>query len=271
MAIHVPTHVPTSFSSWDIWEDINQPGSWSKIFEMAGRPSQRTSYMSSTLVENGMGTELLRLYSDIVSHNDFDAKTAIQNLTEFKLGGAINIAVNQDRNIGLVWNYRPIVRWSKIDEYRDIWRKYAHIPSKELEPEKILNFLREVVPLLGQWSLEMPRGYGSVTKSAMQTAIDEAEEELLVQCTELSRIGMLGEDTAQNPALNDYCVAIMNVRGKPSKPRDLWEKIAARAEWIGRAEFDQAVRKGHIVDPFTLAAMEMLRIYAHAVYFHLAA
>lgn len=266
MSIQVPTTIPITFDCWD--NDVeNATDDWHQRFLLAGRPSQRTEYGDGGIaVENGLGKELLRLYADIVSHTDFDATRAIQNLTEFKLGGAINIAVNQDWMLGLVWNYRPVIPRSKIPAYREIWQKYAHVPSKDFNPEKLYGFLDEAVPLLGQWSLELPRGYGEVTKTAAQSAAAEVEEELQVQCLDVQLLGLMGEDMAQNPALNTYNYVRMNVRGKPTNGRDLWEKIAAKAEWLTLAELYQAIRDGYVIDPFTLTGLKMLEIFKPDVY-----
>lgn len=266
MALQVPTNPASSFDYLD-----NVDTQWVRLFHEAGRKSQRHPCGSSLLVENGMATELLRFYADILSHNDFNAAKAVQNLTEFKHGGAINVALDQDFRIGLIWNYRPLIRRERVADYRAAWKRFAHVPSKGVDDAKVLGFLKEVVPMLGAWSLELARGYGSPTATAAQTSRSEAEEELLVRCTEVRPLTLMGEDGAQNPAPNDIFLVFMDVKGKPTKPVDLWEKIGARAVWTTMSEYEQAVRDGHIVDPYTPMGIEMLRIFDRETYDKVAA
>lgn len=250
-------------SLYDFWGSEND---WPDVFDKLRRPSQTTDYGVAKLVERGDGAELLRIYADMVAYVNVGDPKAVQNTAEFKLGGAISVALNQENKIGVLWNGRAVIPREKMAEYQAIWRKYAHVPSKGRELKKVTAFLREVAPLIGKWSLELARGYGEVTKTAAQSGAAEAEEELLVQCLDVQELGMMGEDTAQNPALNAYYYVRMNVQGKPSVGRDLWEKIAQRAEWLTLSELYQAVRDGHILDPHTLAGLKMLEIYKPEVY-----
>ncbi len=264
MGLTRPTHVPSTFDYWD-----NDATRWPELFR-GKRPSQRKEYLSSVAIENGTGTELLRFYADIISHTDFDVAKAVQNTTEFKYGGAINVALNQDRKLGLIWSYRPVVPRAKIDDYRVAWKRFAHVPSKEPRPDLVEAFLAEVVPMLGDWSLEFARGYGDVTKTAVQNAENEAEEELQVRCVERFELALIGEDMAQNPALNCYCFARMDVRAKPKVGRDLWEKIAQRAEWLTLSELAQAFQDGHVLDPYTLTALQALQFTRPDLYAQIA-
>ncbi len=269
MALTVPTTVPQQYTAWDVEEEL---GSWSKRFADANRLLQETRLLTGVDVENGAGNMLLRRYASIVAHEGFVAKGAIQNVTEFKLGGVINVALNQGNKLGLVWNYRPIIPREQMPVYRFLWNGCANLLEPKLHPDdpdirlsiekRMLQykaFLLRVAPLLGMWSLELPRGYGDVTKTPVQNAESEAEEELQVRCVERFELGLLGEDTAQNPALNSYCFVRMDVKGKPRQPRDLWEKIAAKAEWLTLSELAQAFKDGHVVDPYTLAALQVLQ------------
>ena len=262
MAPIVPPSDPAA--SFDYLD--NPETQWGYLFREAGRKSQRWQCGSSLLVENGMATELLRFYADILSHNDFNAAKAVQNLTEFKHGGAINVALDQYFRIGLVWNFRPLIRRERVADYRAAWKRFAHVPSKGIDGSRVLAFLKEVVPMLGVWSLELARGYGSPTASAAATGHSEAEEELLVRCTEVRPLTLMHEDTAQVPAPNDIFLARMDVKGRPSKPVDLWEKIGARAVWATMTQYEQAVRDGYIVDPYTPMDIEILRIFDRATY-----
>lgn len=261
MGIITPPTTPLSL--YDFWGSEND---WPAIFEKLGRMSQTTDYGVAKLVERGDGAELLRIYADLVQHANLDDPKPVQNTAEFKFGGVINVALDQDNRIGVLWNQRCVVPREKMPEYQAIWRKYAHVPSNGRKPKNATAFLREAAPLIGAWSLELARGYGNVTKTAAQSAASEAEEELLVQCVEVRELGMLGEDMAQNPAQNVYNFVRMDVKGKPSSGRDLWEKIAMRAEWLTRRELYEAVRAGYVIDPYTLAGVQMLEIYLPEVY-----
>lgn len=257
MALIVPPTDPAV--SFDYLDNIETQ--WGSLFHDAGRKSQRWQCGTSILIENAMASELLRLYADIMSHNNFNAARTIQNLSEFKHGGAIIVALNELFLVGLVWNYRPIVRRECIDDYRAAWKRLAHVPSQQVDADKVHCFLEEVVPMLGVWSLELARGYGSPTMTAAQTGITEAEGELQVRCNEVRLVTRMCEDMAQNPAWDDIYLALMDVKGKPTNPVDLWEKIGARAVWVTIREYDQAVREKHIVDPYTPMALDMLRVY----------
>ncbi len=266
-----PPTMPLSL--YDFWGSEND---WPAIFHKLGRMSQTANYplfsspftdaRYAELVERGDGAELLRIYADFVQHTSLDDPRPVQNKTEFKLGGVINFALKQDNRIGVLWNQRCVVPRQKMSEYQAIWRRYAHVPSKGHKPENVIAFLREVAPLIGVWSLELARGYGNVTKTAAESAKAEAEEELLVRCLSVEELGMMGEDVAQNPALNTYSLVRMDVKGRPKVGRDLWEKIAMRAEWLTLGELYQAVRDGHVVDPYTLTGLKMLEIWRPDVY-----
>lgn len=263
----------TPLSLYDFWGSEND---WPGIFDKLGRVSQTANYpifsspytdeCYARLVERGDGGELLRIYADMVQHASFEDPKAVQNTTEFKLGGVVNVALNQENKVGVLWNGRAVIPRAKMAAYQDAWRKHAHVPSKGRQPKKTIDFLREVAPLIGAWSLELARGYGHVTKTAAQSGRAEAEEELLVQCLDVQELGMLAEDLAQNPAQNVYNLVRMDVKGKPPKPVDLWEKIAGRAEWLTLSELYQAVRDGHVIDPYTLTGLKMLEIYRLDVY-----
>lgn len=278
MALIVPTNRQTLFTGWDAEAG---DGSWMERFLAAGRPSQNTVLLTGLDVENGMGNQILRRYSPMVSHNSaFGADGAVHNMTEFKQGGGINVALDQHNRIGLIWNWRCFIPEKDMPEYQAIWRECSKL-HKDVEKkvrlsdeERLLqykDFLLRVSKLMGTWSLELARGYASPTKTPAQTGANEAEEELQVKCLSVDLFCKMGEDGAQNPALNDYWLARMDVKSKPTTKRDLWENIAQRAEWLTLAEFHQAMVDGYILDPYTPAALYQLMVRKPDVYAKLAA
>ena len=281
MPVTIPSTVPQRYTAWDIESGT---GSWALRFAEAQRSSQELRLGTGFDVENGKGDTLLRRYGSVVGHDNFSAANAVQNMTEFKLGGVINVALDQEGKLGLVWNYRPIVPREKMAEYREIWKSTSKLledrtdsrdPDVRLSDDKRLlqykAFMLRATQLLGAWSLEFARGYGDVTKTPEQNAQNEAEEELQVRCTERFELAVIGEDMAQNPALNSYCFARMDVKGKPKVGRDIWEKIAMRAEWLTLSEVAQAFKDGHILDPYTLTALQALQFLRPDLYASIAA
>ncbi len=278
MAFIVPQDRRTFFTPWDVQGGLRN---WPDLFAAAGRSSQNVSLHTGVDVENGKGDQLLRRYAAMVSHNAaFDADGAVQNMTEFKMGGGINVAIDQHGRLGLIWNWRCFVPAEHMAEYQALWRECSRIhedPEKKvrLSDEKRLvqykAFLLRVSKFMGTWSLELARGYASPTKTAAQTGAGEAEEELRVKCLSVEPLCKMGEDGAQNPALNDYWIAMMDVQGKPTTKRDLWENIAQRAEWLTRSELHKAMADGYVLDPYTPAALYQLMVRRPDVYDKLAA
>ncbi len=270
MGLTVPTHVPIVF---DWYDNMSGEHPWLDRLAFAGRNPQTTPILTGFDVENGLGNQLLRRYAQLVGHTHFAGKNAVVNMTEFKLGGVINIALNQDGLVGLIWNYRPIIPRKNMEKYRAAWRDTCMVRtddgkrlSSEVLEQQFREFLTRVTPLVGMWSLELARGYAEATKTVEQSAQGEGEEELLVECTSVEFLDLVAEDTAQNPALNAYHYARMDVKGRPTTKRDLWENIAQRAEWLTLGEIYQAVRDGHLIEPYTLTGLKVLEIYMPEVY-----
>lgn len=261
-----PEGRPATFHFWDGLEY-----DWAQLFAGVGRSSQRITVGTGTNVVNAKGDSILRRYRDVMNGDPADPIKALQNLTELKLGGVVNLALNQRNEMGFVWNFRPVVPFALAAEYRNAWRAAEYVPGAPDADDKEAAFLATVRPLIGQWSLETPRGYGSVSSHSIDaTSKVRAEGKLLVTVQSQQRLGMLHEDMAQNPAPNDYYVVRMDVQGKPVDPNDVYQRIAAKAIWLTRREFDQAVRDGHVTDPYSLAMLEMCRIYAPDVYLTIA-
>lgn len=278
MALIVPQNRQTFFTPWDVQGGLRN---WPDLFAAAGRSSQNVSLHTGVDVENGKGDQLLRRYAAMVSHNAaFDADGAVQNMTEFKQGGGINVALDQHGRIGLIWNWRCFIPEKDMAEYQAIWRECSKLHTDQekkvrlSDEERLLqykDFLLRVSKLMGTWSLELARGYASPTKTPAQTGANEAEEELQVKCLSVDLLCRMGEDGAQNPALNDYWLARMDVKSKPTTKRDLWENIAQRAEWLTLREFHQAMADGYVLDPYTPAALYQLMVRRPDVYKNLAA
>lgn len=267
MFISPPSTRPSKFHFWDGLEY-----DWAQLFAGVGRSSQRIAVGTGTNVMNAKGNSILRRYRDVMNGDPADPIKALQNFTELKKGGVVNLAINQHGDMGLVWNYRPVVPFAAAAEYRAAWDAAEYVPGAADAAEKEAAFLERVRPLIGQWSLEAPRGYGNVALPTADAASKaKVEGKLLVEVLSQQRLGMLHEDMAQNPAPNDYFIVRMDVQGKPVESTDIYQRIAAKAVWLTRSEFDQAVRDGHVTDPYSLAALEMARIYAPDVYATLSA
>ncbi len=262
-----PAERPAKFHFWDGLEYA-----WEDLFSGVGRQSQRAAVGTGTNVINAKGDAILRRYRDVMIGDPADAAKVLQNFTEFKQGGVVNLALNQHNDMGFVWNFRPVVPFKCAAEYRAAWRAAEYVPGAPDADEKEAAFLERVRPLIGQWSLETPRGYGHVViPTPDELSKKKVEGKLLVTVQSQKPLGMLHEDMAQNPAPNDYYVVRMDVQGKPVEPSDIYQRIAAKAIWLTRSEFDQAVRDGHVTDPYSLAVLEMCRIYAPDVYSTIAA
>ncbi len=253
MALKFPSGIPKMFGAWEDWE---------QRFQAQSRGSQVQRLPSGSDVIDRVGLKLVRRLASVVSHNNGNVPAAVNDVLEFKRGGVVIIALNKQGKLGMVWRFEKSVRLEDMDAYQAEWDDHSsiHLSQRDRE-EQYTAFLRRVLPKVGAWSLQVPRGHGECGVTSLRQARVEVQEELGFKCLDCLRLGRVGENNA--PALNTYCLAQMD-EDAPVGQDDEGEGLGT--QWVTMTELQQAFNAGYVRDPYTLSILQVLQFADPTVY-----